>query len=585
MINPSPVIFAIQACIKLTIKVREIAIDDTADKPLTTPAGTLIGDELEAAASHYFDQHPAVAPANEADQVKTFQAIVKIEQGIAAGTPPNVREMLKQLGPVAQLKPGTGPRPALQRLLGTVAEIAVDYFVANPEKLGRNQGTRQVLAAFIARLDDVEFSEEPPRDLIEQIMHASLRTLGEHVTLIDDDQRVQALIGGVTQSLLGDYDSLESAAGQVRRGELVRRISSSILRGGASAFTSHIDLFMPGDDKTAPVVKSTLSALVKGIEGRENLFTNESLELIYQSALVAVAENSGIFTDDVLLTSFISKTVQALTSKPAQNVFGPETVSAILQAALATVTENVETLVNPDDPEKQILAEAVTALANGLGQKLAGKATARELLSKKQLVHLTSLVFAEVARHPEQLLHSVDDDDLKTVLAQIVGSTAKALGDDPKRLINGETYLMLVESALQTGLLNADKLLDLDSSKVSTNILFQVIKEAADAVKQHPDPRRLMSREVFVHTVTGILPVVSANLEPLLASKLKEPVKTTIRTILDLASSGGSLENLVNGANLSPLIEEILLQVLREELDIRQTADVVATARSILKIV
>jgi hypothetical protein len=578
MINPSTVIFAIQAGIKLATKVRQIAIDKTSEKALITPAGMLVGDELESAASDFFDKHPELAPANESDQVETYQAIMQIESGATQ----NVREMLKQLGPISQVKAGTGSRPAMQRLLGTVAEIAVDYFTLHPDKLSRNQGSRQVLAAFISRLDDVEFSEAVPRDLIEQVMHASLSTLGDQVTLIDDDRRVQVLIGGVTQALLGDYDQLVKATDQIQRGQLIKRISTSIMRGGAAAFTGNVDLFMPGDAKATLVVKSTLTGIVKGIEGKEDLFTNESIELIYQNALVAVAENSSVFTDGVLLSSMIKNTVAALTSKGAQAVFGQETVSAIVQAALVTVTENIETLVDVDSPEKQVLAEAVTALANGLGQKLAGKASVRELLSKKQLVELTSAVFAEVARHPEQLLHRVGDDELRTVLAQIVGSTAKALGDDPKRLVNGASYVTLVQAALKTGLLNADKLLNLDTTRVSTNILFQVIKEAADVVSQHPDPRRLVSREVFVTTVTGILPIVSANLDPLLGKRVKEPVKATVRIILDQASSG-ALENFVNGDNLAPLIQQILLSVLREELATSDTAAVISTAKLILK--
>ncbi len=581
MINPGTVIFAIQAGIKLVTKVRQVAIDTAGSKPLTVPVGELIGDELESAASDYFDKHPELVRPAPADEVKAYQAITQT----GPGAPRSVTEMLKQLGPLGEFKAGTGPRPAVQRLLGTVVEIAVDYFVQHPDKLGKNQGTRQVLEAFITRLDDVEFSEEPPRDLLEKVMLASLHTLGDNVTLIDDDRRLQVLVGGITQSLLTDYAALQSSPDKLRRGQLIKRISSSIMRGGATAFTSHIDLFMPGDAKAAILVKSTLSSVVKGIDGKEDLFTNESLELIYQSALVAVAENSGVFTDDVLLSSFIQNTVKALTSSQASKVFGKETVSAIVQAALLTVTENIETLVDEKDPQRQILAETITALANGLGQKLAGNASVRDLLSKRQLIELTSFIFAEVARHPEQLLHSVDDDELKTVLAQIIGSTAKALGDDPKRLVNGDTYVTLVQTALQVGLQNADKLLKLDTTKVRDNILYQVIKEAADAVTLDSDPRRLMSREVFVHTITGILPVVSANLGPLLGNKIKEPVKNTISTLLTLAASGQPLENLVNGANLAPLIEEILLQVLREELDVRDTAAVIDTARIILKII
>ena len=136
------------------------------------------------------------------------------------------------------------------------------------------------------------------------------------------------------QYLLGDYDQLIKASDQMQRGQLIKRISSSVMRGGAAAFTGNVDLFMPGDAQATVVVKSTLSGIVKGIEGKEDLFTNESLELIYQSALVAVAENSTVFTDDALLSSMIKNTVTALTSKQAQAVFGQETVSAIVQAAL-----------------------------------------------------------------------------------------------------------------------------------------------------------------------------------------------------------------------------------------------------------
>ncbi len=581
MINPGTVIFAIQSGIKLATKIRQITIDKAADKALTMPTGELIGDELTSAANYFFDQNPELAPEDEASQVMAYRTIM-MERGIDVGTPASVTDLLRDLGPIEQVKEGMGPRPALQRLLGTVAEIAVDYFVQNPEKLGKNQSTRQVLAAFISKLDDVEFSEKLPRELIEQVMHASLTTLADHVTLIDDDKRVQVLVGGITQGLLGGYDDLPDARDQNRRSKLIKRISSSVMRGGAAAFTANIDLFMPGDKNSTKVVSYTLSALVKGIEGQEDLFTNESLERIYQSALVAVAENSKVFTDDALLGAMIQNTVKALTDKPAKAVFGQETVSAVVQAALVTVTENIETLVDTQDPGKQLLADAVTALANGLGQSLAGRASARDLLSKKQLVDLTSFVFAEVARHPEQRLHSVGNDELKTVLAQIVGSTAKALGNDPKSLINGEGYVILVQAAVKVGLQNADKLLKLDTTEVKTNILYQIIKEAADAVQQHEDPRRLVSRQVFVSTVTGILPVVSANLDPLLGNKVKEPVKVVVRFVLDQASKG-PLENRINGANLAPLIQQMLLKVLRDNLDLSQAAPALEAAKILLQ--
>ncbi len=585
MINPGTIIFAIQAGIKLAGKVRDIFIDHTHEHAAELPVGDLAGNELESAAVDYFRDHPELRESGgpmawvktNADKVSAYRAIMDIQ----AGKPQDVLSLIRQLGGVEQANTGFGARPALQRVVGLVAEIGIDYFALHPDKLGRNNGTRQVLESFIRNLDTVNFSESTPKILLSHVMHASLRTLHDNVTLLDDDRRLQILVGGVTQSLLEDYEALGSAAERTRRGDLIQRIASSIVRGGAAAFTGNIDLFMPADATAKTLVKTTLSGVIAGIDGKEDLFTNESLELIYKSALTAVAENSTIFTDQKLLASLIRGTVTALSTPQASKVFGKETVSAIVQSALLAVTENVETLIHADKPEQQILADTVTAIAIGLGKRLAGGATARDLLSKRQLVELTQFAFAEVAKHPEQLLHRVDDDDVKTVLAQIIGSTAKALGENPKQLVTGESFLTLVKSAVQTGVLNADKLLDLDTTSVRDNLLFQITQQAVEAVTTHPDPRRLVSRDVFVAIVTGILPVVSANLENLLDDSLKKPVKATISAALELAS--GKLQNHVNGANLPVLIECLLRQVLQDELTLTETATVISTAKLILK--
>ncbi|HRH97335.1 MAG TPA: hypothetical protein PLB55_15455 [Prosthecobacter sp.] len=584
MINPATIIFAIQAGIKLANKAQKILIDHTHEHAAVLPVGDIGGDELESDAIDYFRDHkelrePGAAFAwvkTNADKVNAYRTLMNIE----AGTPQDALSIIQQMKGLDQVADGQGAPPALQRVVGLVAEIGIDYFALNPDKLGRNSGTRQVLVSFISNLHEIKFSEATPRDLLFHVMHASLRTLQDNVTLLDDDRRLQTLVGGVTQSLLDDYEALGSVAARSRRGDLIKRISSSVVKGGAAAFTGNIDLFLPDDDKAKELVKTTLSGVITGIDGKENLFTNESLELLYHSALKAVAENSGVFSDQKMIAALISSTVSALSTTQAVKVFGPETVSAIVQGALAAVTENVETLIDPNDPDKQILADTITALANGLGKRLAGDATARDLLSKRQLVELAQIAFAEVSKHPEQLLHGVDDDEVKTVLAQIIGSTAKALGNDPKQLVTGEGFLTLVEAALKTGVLNADKLLNLDTSNVRDNVLFQITQQAAAAVIEHKDPRRLVSRDVFVSIVTSILPVVSANLEGLLGTKLKQPVKATITTALDLAS--GDLQNRVNGANLPVLIEELLLQVLQDDLALTETAAVISTARLIL---
>lgn len=586
MINPNSVIFIIQAGIKLAKKAEQVLIDETLERGLVLPVGEDAGSFIEADALRHYRRHPELrAPGEVYADTKTHaeiaQAYVAL-MGIEKNRSQLVAEALKSIPGIEQVKDGFGASPALQRILGTVVEIGIDYFAAHPDKLGRNTGTRQVLESFIRQLDDVTFSETTPKALIQHVMHASLRTLSDNVSLIDDDQRLQILVGGITQSLLEDYDTLTKPEARVRRSALIKRISSSIVRGGASALTGNIDLFMRGDSQSKLLVKETLSSLVAGIDGKEDLFTNESLELIYRSALTAVAENSTTLTGNTLLSSMISSVVAALTAAQAEKIFGKDTVSAIVQSALEAVTENIETLIDTSDPEKQILADTITAMALGLGKKLADEATAKDLLSKRQLIELTNIAFAEVAKHPEQLLHNVNDEELKTVLAQIIGSTAKALGEQPQKLVTGEGFLTLVQAAIKAGVLNADKLLDLDTKSVRSNVLYQITQQAATAVLEGEDPRRLMSRDVFVATVTAILPIVSANLDGILGSSVKEPVKATITTVLGLAASG-ELENRINGANLPALIEEMLIQVLQNELTLTDSQAVASAARLILQ--
>ena len=95
--------------------------------------------------------------------------------------------------------------------------------------------------------------------------------------------------------------------------------------------------------------------------------------------------------------------------------------------------------------------------------------------------------------------------------------------------------------------------LDLDTTSPKSNVLFQAIRQAADAVLA-ADTRKMVSREVFVELVERVLPVVSGNLELLLDGE--DPVSETGRRVLALA--GGVLKTRVNGGNFPVLVEGLL---------------------------
>jgi hypothetical protein len=249
-------------------------------------------------------------------------------------------------------------------------------------------------------------------------------------------------------------------------------------------------------------------------------------------------------------------------------------------AGLETLRDHAGSLIDPDNPEKQLLADALSAMAQGLAGTLAGGGTVKDLLTPTQVTQLASVLFNEIARHPEHLLADDVDDPKKTALAQIIGSVARALGDDPGRLVTGDGFIELLHVAITVALQNVDKLLDLDSTNPRTNLLFDVLKQAIAAIHPTNDTRGLVGRDVFLDIVERILPIVSANLEAIL-NGAPTVIKDTVAKALELAP--GVLENRINGANLPVLIEQLLLRVLWEELNLAEDTAVVREATAILR--
>ena len=251
----------------------------------------------------------------------------------------------------------------------------------------------------------------------------------------------------------------------------------------------------------------------------------------------------------------------------------------VLSEALAVAGENIETLINPDRPEKQLLASATRAVAQSLSGTLAGGGTVKDLMSRKQLASLMRLVFGEVAKHPEQLLGSVEDGDRKAPLAQIIGSVTRALTTNPANYVNGEGFVLLVKIALRAAAKNAHELLDLDTTNTRDNVLFQVIQQVVAAVEASGDVANIVNREVFLDIARRVLPTVSANLAGL--ADAPKAVQDAIAAALKLADD--ALAGRINGENLTDVIIKLLGEVLWNELDLSEAGAVLRSATQALK--
>ncbi len=509
MVSPELVLCAIQAAVKLGRKLYDVLVDETVEAPLLLPIGSFAGSIEEAEAVEFFDRRenrvllmpggPYAAFADDPGKlVKAYRTIRRTDSALGVGemhTGAGVQIIL-ELHRFEQHKESFGPQSPWKRILGTVVEIGIDYFVANPQAMGKDSSARRVIESFLVGIDGIDFAEGEPTDIVGTTLTAALQALGDNSTLIAHDPRISVLLGGVTNALRHDLDGI-SLGELERRDKLFQRITSSLLRAGAGAVADNPDMFIQGDGKAKDTVRGTLTAILNGIRDQEDLFSNAALEQLFKASLDVVSRNTKLFTSDKILQALIKNTVAALTAVDARNLFSGVSVEAITRGALQVVAENCGTLIDPGNPERQWIANAVAAMAQGLASDLAGSGSVRELLSTAQLLRLTHIVFNEVAKHPEKLLGGDGNDPRRTALAQILSSVATALGDDPARLVTGDKLVELMEIALRVALKNTDKLLDLDSADPKTNLLYKVVAAVADAAQSGSDPRHLMDRDVF----------------------------------------------------------------------------------------
>ena len=592
MIDPNLVLFAVEAGVRLGRKINEVLVDETAQRPLLMPLGDLFGSVTEAEAMRFFsvDQPELIKPGGPCHAIKTdrpklilfYRAMRGVEaQVVAPSTDLNARrkEIVGQLSAMDQFDHEFQAKHPARRIFGTVVEIGVDYFAAHPEALGRDSTARKIIHAFVAGLQDTDFAEGAGRQILGDLLGSALRTLGEHAALIDDDRRLTVMLGAVTGAVAEDLRLAIQEEDEVARHQLFRRIGTSLLRGTAEAFAGEIALFMPEDGSARELVQDTLSQVLQGIKGKEDIFTNETLELIVKSALRATAENTTLLTDKKSLKGLIQRTTTVLADRQWDKLFSAATAGAVLYEVLEVTRENIETLLKPGRPEEQFLAQALAAMAGSLSARLAGGGSIQDLLSRRQVVELARVVLNETARNPELLLGSADTDPKKTVLAQVIASVAKALGDEPTLLTNGEGVLQLTRVALQVTLRNVDQLIDADTLSPASNLLFRILQQIVVTLNAAEDPRQLISRSIVQEIVERVLPVVSANLEMLEAKP--KLVAETIAAAIELA--GGALSNRINGANLVGLIERLLTLVLWDELDLDDSQKLKEAALLVLR--
>jgi hypothetical protein len=579
MIQASLILFAIQAGVKLGKRGYDILIDKNYRQALSLPSVKSFNPD-EADAIIFFveeeNRHWIRKPdgpfwelsRQEGGSLKAYRIIKGLDNKLDG----KAKEVLPGIQQYEQEKnnmPKTG-----QRLLATVVDIGIDFFKTNTAALGLGS-TAEIINGFLPvvedlgnTLDEQKFDKGKVSDIAGKVFKAGLQVLGNNTALISLPQGVKNLLGGVTNALLKDFDGFKLDPGkQDSRLQFYDRVAESLVKGAMAGFAASPALVLPGPSGGAELVRETLTQVFQGLQSQEDLFTKDSLEIIFKNGLLSMSKNAELITKGKIIQSFLQKTVDELTKGNAKDIFSERTFAEISKIGLETLANNIATLIDPNNPQRKLLDETIAALATSLSTTLTDGKLGK-LFTSKQLIKLSQDVFQEVAKNPQQLLGITKKDTPElTALAQIIASVAKSLGDDPKKLVTGEGALALLRTAIQATANNAEKLLRLDTADSTKNLLYQLLQKTVNELTK-PTAKDIFSEATVAEVMKIGLETLGNNISTLIDPKnpqrvfLAESI-AALTSSLSTTLAGKNLRTLISGPQITDLSRIIFQEVAK----------------------
>lgn len=323
------------------------------------------------------------------------------------------------------------PRP-FARIAGTVVEIAVDYFVSVPGAIKRDSKEGKALYSFLEGLEKVEFagldvSEEAFGVIGQTFFMAVMETVAEQPELITSDDKYQRLITEATTSLSRDVaEKLDTIEDTTHRG-FIRSWGDLVFR---SLLSSAGKIIVSEPEKYLGIKSAGESALVNNVGlamidvavsnqtlNLTDVFGRTGFETALKAALKTVGDHPELLIDDddkgiKGLVTDIAKTVSE-----EENVLNTEFAPELLRIVLEKTGDNLH-LFWPDvdkKPEKHLLLVGAKELIEILAAD-PGEANWELRFTKDNLLIVLESVMDDLSSNPEWLLAEIENNYLNTAI-------------------------------------------------------------------------------------------------------------------------------------------------------------------------
>jgi hypothetical protein len=617
------VLFAIHAAIKLGQKIQTVFEDEIRDRELVLPSVGFPDSELptpsdtedfftEAGKVFVEQQVKVKSESGDVTNLPEYGSLYGLWQKWQAGTDPGttmhqLRQAAKSLMMAGKADDVRGeyrrdpetfyagvnalfvvkqwrvdPKPPpLQRLAGTVVELALDYVKADPTLFGGKAVGDRVVRSFLLSLDEVQFAETRYDDLLLDILQASLSAFRTQGDLIIGDKTLALLLKRMSVTLADNIKKAEDSQDplqQLMLNTFRRETLQGFIKISAATVSEHATrLLGPADSSETQLLNGVLQAVLTVVQGEQgNLFSSQTLKDIYQASLSAAAQNATLLLPGApgeerhiflanLITGMAGRLAAAVEKDPS-GLFTPDLLQGIIAIGLDTLAGHAARLINPHAPQEQLLVEAldrvILALSAEFHQDAHLPGVLASVFSQGQLMALIGEAFGAVAQNPGGVIPGVGGDPRRSALAQIVGSVAAVVSRDPGHLLGGDGYVQLLSVALRAFAHNPDRLLDLNTADPLKNVMSQVMIAVVDAAAQNLEAggRNLLAGDMLLQMMEAALAMVSKNTQ---GFRSDDQIAGLVLNRL-LAAASQDLANELDAENLLRVFPPLLHQALQQ---------------------
>lgn len=472
MVPADLVIFSIKAGIRLGLEGRRAYIDHTKQRELVLPLPKVNLAVTKASAFQWFEgggvehvsdpdspigrlhhkfKNSDLTAAEEQQYISGYRQRRAIDLAHQTGEPvqlgngeridPDAYHALMTIRQWQQDDPDN-PR-TLRRVIGTVIEVAVDYFATGPGVMDPRSRHGRVISGFVEALDGIPFGDvlvQPDafEQLVGQLLIAGLETISDQPEVIASDPHIQQLVRVATDALAGDIDqglkqfedNLSSQDRLRQWGELVFR---SLLSSAGRHVVEHPDVLLGvHQQEHGALIQNVGTSLIDlAIENEElqldRLFGRRGLDTLIDAALTTVTQHPRLIadTDNQGIKLIIADLAEAV--KELDTVLSPDILPQLARLVLEMTGRHID-LVWPDmanEPGKHLLVTAAKTTLTVLSAKPPNQAKWKLRFGYAETMLVVESVIDELARHPQWLITASEglDNDLQAV----IGSTLKVL--------------------------------------------------------------------------------------------------------------------------------------------------------------